>query len=118
MPPFIEQLPPAGARDRLIEIQQAVQRGKKTDGTPIYDWIPYAKEWAKAEPMAGFGSELFGSQQFFAETDSLFRFPYVAGLTSAATFRISYDGRLYDIKGVRELGRRAGHAVAATARAE
>lgn len=93
----------AGELDRLIVIQAgAPARG--SNGEATYTWSTFATVWASYKPLRG--QEYLAAQQVNAEIEAVFRIRWLASLTTA--HRISWDGRLWDIQGINEIGRREG----------
>lgn len=90
-----------GKLDRRITIQQLVQGVGVEYGEPTESWADWATVWANVYPANG--REFQDAAQMTAEADTQFQIRWVEGLE--ATMRISYDGRLYDIYRIDEVGR-------------
>jgi SPP1 family predicted phage head-tail adaptor len=113
----------AGSLDRRITILRAsVSRNSFNEELPT--WNPMATVWAGAVPVsAGAGGAWAGERQRAGETlaTSKYRFT-VRHSAMAATVdprdRIKFEDRLFDVNGVKEIGRREGYEITATARAE
>lgn len=83
----------AGAMRHSIEIQQRTNvRGES--GSPILQWVLFAKVRASAEPLLG--KEYFASQQREAKVQTRFRIRYLAGVLPK--MRIVWDNKWYDIE--------------------
>lgn len=106
----------AGRLDRRITLQRATATQDGVSGEQVLTWADDMTLWASVEPLAG--SELFRAQQLEAKADTRFRIRYRTGVTPVETLRISYGGRVYDLRSVVELGRREGLEILAEARAE
>lgn len=96
----------AGSLDRRIEIGLPVNAGNS--GEP---WVPGAPAWqslafVRAQLVQGSTEEFiraFGEEHQGA---AVFRIRYLAGVT--LTHRVRYDGRTFDLKEIKEIGRRRG----------
>ena len=100
--------------DRRIVIQD-LATNVAADGTAERVWMPYATVWAQviedgAEELIRDGG---GSQ---AESTAVFRIRYLGGPTTSN--RISYCSGFYDIRSIKEIGRREGHEIRAVWRGE
>ena len=110
----------AGSMDRRIRIERA-QRGARTaSGQPTKTWLLQAEVWAEATPDRG--QEAFRSNQFAAKAEIRFRIRFPANVdplpSPSEDCRIVFEGKVFDIVGVTELGRREGLELWATTRAE
>lgn len=106
----------AGSLDRRITIQARTDT-QDGAGQAVATWADAATVWARWEPFQV--REPFTDQQFAAFIDSRFiirRRPSL--IPSPKTHRVSYDGKTYDIAGVREIGRREALELLCYARAE
>lgn len=63
-------------------------------GMPDESWTTVATLDASAEPLSG--RELFAAQEHHSEVTTRFRIRYRSGVT--AKMRLSFSGRLYDIR--------------------
>lgn len=93
----------AGDLDRQITIEAPTETPNAI-GEPIQTWSVFVTVWAKVAPVRG--RERFTADQVAAEADTIFRIRWLVGVTEK--MRVSYDGRLYDITYIAELGRREG----------
>ncbi len=95
------QILPIGKLDRRITIQSLTQGLGTEYGEPTETWSDWATVWANV--YMGGGREFEAARQITAEIDTQFQIRYVSGIQE--TMRISYDGRLYDIYRIQEVGR-------------
>jgi len=93
---------PIGRMDRRITIQELTQGVGAEYGEPTETWADFATVWANV--YNGGGHEFEQARQITAEIDTQFQIRYMPGITN--TMRISYEGRLYDIHRIDEVGRR------------
>ena len=101
----------ASDMDRLITIQQP-QQSQDDYGEPVTTgWIDFAKPWAQVIPVSG--REYFDAAAARAEKLTRFRIWWRSGVTEA--MRIVYDGRIYDVRSIIEIGRRERLEIAAEA---
>lgn len=83
-------------------------------GQPIDAWSPLATVWARVTP--GRGGEQFTADQRIGTAVTTFRIRFRTNLT--VKDRISWDGRIWDIRDIREVGNKEALDVDATARSE
>ena len=101
----------AGELDRSIVIETPTEAQDDYGGrTPT--WATFATVWAKVMPARG--RESVAADQVVALADTVFRIYWLSGLTTK--MRVSYDGQLYDIAHLAEIGRREGLDLMATLR--
>lgn len=106
----------AGDLDRRIAIERATET-QDDFGEPIQTWATLATVWASKEDIRD--TERFMAQQVGAEVTTRFQIRYSATVASVnPKDRVVYDGRVYDIAGVKEIGRREGLEITAVARAD
>jgi SPP1 family predicted phage head-tail adaptor len=115
-------MPAAGLYDRIIQIQHAVEVQDET-GQPVREWQNYLEpRWSNVRHLAG--REITLAQQLVANVDTQFLLRYdleIKTVSPDETFRIAYDGLLYDIQYSREYTsspRRREWRILATARSE
>jgi len=101
----------AGALNRLIAIEKNTPT-RAASGAPVEAWSSFASVWANKRDIGA--AEGFTAGRDLARVVSEFTIRYLADVTTA--MRISYDGDLYDIEGVREIGRRVGLTIVAVLR--
>lgn len=109
----------AGRLDRRIIIERADLLLETTDamGTPVPFWRDLVAVWADAKLVSD--GERWQAGQTLA--DRLYRFTirYSSEVANVdPRDRIQYDGRVWEIHGVKEVGRRQFLEITAAARAE
>jgi SPP1 family predicted phage head-tail adaptor len=93
----------AGRLDRRIIIQQNTPTRSAT-GAEDWAWTELDTVWASAKPAGG--REFIGADQVIAEQRMIFRIRYRSDVT--AKMRVSWDGKLFDIRATAEIGRQEG----------
>ena len=91
----------AGKLDRIIRIERATTT-VDASGTPQQSWAPLAT--MRAELLDATTDEAARSFGTSTEAVALFRIRYLDGITVAD--RVIYEGQAFDIKQVKEVGRR------------
>lgn len=104
----------AGGLDRRIVIER-VSVTYDEFNAPVEQWSTLATVWAsKVDVKDG---ERFRADAVSSEITTRFRIRYSTTVADVSPRdRISYDGRLYDIVAVKEVGRREGIEITASAR--
>lgn len=105
----------AGKMDRRIVIESR-SVARSASGEETESWSTFATVWARFQPMTG--REFYsagGAQNVPAET-ARFTVRYLAGVTPQ--HRITYDGKVWNIRNVAEVGRREGVEITAEAVAQ
>lgn len=103
----------AGKLDRRITIQEkSVTTSAR--GELVETWADVLTVWAQARPNRG--SERFGMMQTVGSAVMTFHLRYRADVT--VLNRVSYDGKIWDILDVREIGRHVVTEIDCTARAD
>lgn len=113
----------AGDLDRRVRIQVRV-RSQSATGEEVSSWeeVPTAAAdnavWMGKRDMRA--TERWASEQTVAEIMSVFTAHWAPAfdLIQPDTHRLIYRDRVYEIHGIREIGRREGVEIAAAARAE
>lgn len=96
----------AGAMDRKITIQsRAVTQDNQ--GSPVETWSTFASVWAQKSDIRGQVSLIDDKETGISNTK--FSIRYLSGLNMQ--MRISYDGIIYHIDDIAEIGRRDGHDI-------
>lgn len=103
----------AGKLDRTIDLQ-ALTTTTDSFGEPIETWTTFASPAAAVMPNRG--NERFTAQQVVGDAVVTFKIRYRTDVSVLT--RIVYDGRNWDVHDVREVGRREGLEIDASARAE
>lgn len=107
----------AGTLDRRLMIQQEqILKDPAGTGEDLSTWLPWASVWAKAERPSA--REQQQAEQIAAKVDTRFTIRYLRDLSPKGFRLVDSDGRVYDISGVREIGRRDGLEVLAWGRGE
>jgi SPP1 family predicted phage head-tail adaptor len=104
----------ASGLDRRITIQEkTVTRG--ASGGVTETWATYKTVWAsKQDSFAPLSKrEFYDSNQFIGERTTEFTIRHDSGVKYE--MRISYDGLLYNIEGLVEVGRKEGLKIICTA---
>jgi SPP1 family predicted phage head-tail adaptor len=107
----------AGARDRRLQLLRRTVVGKDDMGGELVTWPAIASVFAERE-FASDG-ERMRADQAGASLTARFRIPWSSTWSSFdPTDRLLCERRLYDVTGVKELGRRKRLEITALARAE
>lgn len=106
----------AGKFDRRIAVQRA-SKAADAFNEQIETWATLTTVWASAIPISD--GERARAGEVFSSINMRFQIRYSTTVAALDTRdRIVFDGRTYDIAGVKELGRRRGLEITAAARAE
>ena len=108
----------AGKRDRRIKIERRTST-LDSFGGEIVTWVEVGTGWwASSQPVKD--SEAFRNSEATATITHRFQILWSAQAWAEIDprGRITFDGRLYDIVAVKEIGTREGIELSATARAE
>ena len=100
----------AGTLDRRITIEQRIDT-RDAFGEPIAAWTPLAVVWASLESLQG--QELIETQETNAKRKARFRIRWRDDVTEKT--RVAWDGEVWDINQVNEIGRRVGLELLVTA---
>lgn len=103
----------AGKLDRRITIQRATETSDEFGGI-VQTWATLAEVWAAVEFVRD--SERFQAGEIAAQITNRFAIRYGLGVT--VKDRIVFEGRIYEILGTKEIPRRVGQELTASARAE
>lgn len=107
----------AGELDRRITLLQPQETGRDDWNNPIIGRVEIAKVWAKKTDVSD--AERVRAQEVGATITTRFVIRYSSQVRNVdPTHLIAFDGRIYDISAVKEVGRREGLEITATARAE
>lgn len=93
----------AGNLDRVIEIQQPTAAISEA-GTPNDSWTPFAT--VRAQLLQFNTDDRETARGGSTEQSVTFRIRWLDGVT--LDHRVTYEGRAFTIKTIKELGRRAG----------
>ena len=100
----------AGDLDRQIVIEQNTPTRTAAGGL-VDSWSTLATVQASKRDMGG--NEVFAGGQVQAKIDTGFKIRHRTDVTTA--MRISYNGEIYDIQAIKELGRAEGLEIFTTA---
>ena len=106
----------AGELDRRIVIERAAITTNAFN-EEVQTWAPFITVWAGKRDVSD--RERFAANEIGAEVTTRFtiRWSTQAGTVDARD-RIIYDGRTYNIRHAKEIGRRQGIEITAAARSE
>lgn len=103
-----------GKMDRPIQLQQfAPNRSPLGDETKV--WTTLASVWAEVIPVSGRQFMNATLEQPLSSKTARFRIRYLAAARNDTQLRVVYDGQIYDVKHIAELGRREGLEIVAEA---
>lgn len=106
-----------GKRDHRIEIQKATEAGRDRLNNVIWAWPKLMSVLAEKEDIRD--GERFAAAEVGADVTTRFRTEWYARLADLnPKDRCVHRGRVYDIVAVKEIGRREGIEITATARAD
>lgn len=106
----------AGRLDRRITIQRATTVANDFNEL-VQTWATHATVWAHAAPVMD--AEKIRAGEMLGLKSYRFTIRYSSDVADVdPTYRLTFDGRTYDVSGIKELGRREGLEITATARAE
>lgn len=107
----------AGKRNRRIVIQRATTTQDAGSGENVETWATLATEFAEMMPLSD--SERLKAAEISAEISVRFRLAWKSSLSTVnPKDRLTFDGRTFDIWGVKEIGFREGIEISANARAD
>lgn len=105
-------MPAAGKLDRYVTLLRETVTGRNTLNEEVRAYVPIRK--FKAARIAKSEDERFAAEQRYAVRTVTFRTRWFRDIEE--TDRLECEGLRYDIKGLKELGRRRGIDIAAEAR--
>lgn len=94
----------AGSLDRTITIERVTSTTLTAAGSPVDTWAPIAT--LRAQVIEAATDESIRQHGAATERVVVFRTRYLAGVTPAD--RVAFEGQHYDIKQLKEIGRRRG----------
>lgn len=103
----------AGKLDRRITVERATTT-TNAFGEEIPTWAPLGTVWASVEWVKD--GERLRAAEVAASVEVRFQIRWGLGVT--VEDRVIYDGHVLEVSGVKELGRRVGQEISASARAE
>lgn len=86
----------AGTLRHRIVIESLTETPRNSFGAPARTWTTFATRWARVRPLRG--KELFEAQQVYPSVDHAITLRHLDGVT--AKMRVTFRGRIFDIKGV------------------
>lgn len=101
----------AGILDRRLTVQRLTTGTPDEYGVPSMSWTDVRTVWARVTPDSEDENYKLGVNEAFVLVKVQAR--WFAGLTT--TDRLVIDGRVFDIRGIREIGRREGLEIKAKA---
>lgn len=103
-----------GKMDRQIQLQQ--QGGTRSPlGDEVKAWSTLANVWAEVIPVSGRQFMNATLEQPLSSKTLRLRVRYIAAARNDNKLRVLYDGQIYDVKHIAELGRREGLEIVAEA---
>jgi SPP1 family predicted phage head-tail adaptor len=105
----------AGELNRRILIQRPTTNTTDAFGQPVTIWVDQASVAAKATPISD--GERWKAGEVAAAITHRFVIRY-GGVLPRPTDRIVFEGRTYDVTGIKEVGFHEGWEITAGARAE
>lgn len=109
----------AGRMDRDIVIQTASVSTDPTTGQDVADWTTARARLVAAEWLPDTASETWRARQIDASIIGVYQIYDLSPRPTPEASRIlGHDGRIYDVKGVTEIGRGQGLSINVAARAE
>lgn len=106
----------AGKLDRRITLERA-SITLDDFGGQVEAWVVLATVWAEAIPVSD--RERWRAGEIGATISHRFRIRWSSAVADLnARDRVIFDGREYDIHGVKEIGRRVGLEITASTRAD
>ena len=108
----------SGPRDSRIKIERPLQTSLDSFGGSVVTWSDLGTRWAASKPVKD--GERFGNAEAIATITHRFQILWDVNMWDQLDpkCRITFDGRTYDVVAVKEIGRREGIEISATARAE
>lgn len=106
----------AGPLDRRITIERYTET-RDAFNNPVQTWATLTTVWAAVEHIRD--SERWAAQEVGATATMRFQIRYSSTVADVSPLdRVVYEGRAYDIAGVKEIGRREGLELTASARVD
>lgn len=105
-----------GLMDREVVVQFATVSNDPTTNQEIQSWNDDVTVRAQWLPQNA--KELWQARQIDATIEGVYKIHYRDDVTPEASRIVGHDGRLYDVRGVTEIGRKEGLLIGVVARAE
>jgi SPP1 family predicted phage head-tail adaptor len=109
----------AGSLDRRITLRSSDRpiSGRDEFNAPIYGPSPSTTVWAEFKPVSD--REKMAASELVADLSARFRIRWSSQVAAISpTWWVEFGGRSFNIVGVKEIGRRVGLEITASARAE
>lgn len=107
----------AGKLDRRIRLERFTETGRDAYNAPIQGWVTLATRSASYEPLSD--GEKFSASETAASASARFRIRWSAATASLnPKDRLVFEGGVWEILRVKELGRREGQEITAGSRAD
>ena len=104
--------------DRRITIQRATL-SVNAYGERSETWGTLATVWAEGQDKEGSGREAVQSDQIYSSQPVHFIIRYSSDVSAIRpSDRVSYNGDIYQIEGIQEIGRQEGFRIVTTLRGE
>lgn len=94
--------PRIGSFDRLLVFERQVETGTDSLGQPVKEWRTFAKAWGSVTQTAE--DEAFAASQRYTSRTVTVTTHFRTDIRE--TDRVVIDGKVYNINGIREIGRR------------
>ena len=94
---------PAGMRDRRVVVEKRTVTESVT-GQQLEEWLPWRPVWMHKRDLSA--AERVRGNQLVAERTTTWASPYIQEL-DGTNYRLNYEGTIYNIRGLREIDRRA-----------
>lgn len=107
---------PAGKLDRRITIRRVVSETKNAVGGKVQTFGDLKTVWAQVKSISD--GERWRAQELQVGAIATHRFTIRWGVGVTVLDRIRFDGREFEISGVKEIGRRVGQEITAVARVD
>lgn len=106
----------AGKLDRRVTLQ-SVTVTRDAYNAPAVTWADVATVWASYQPVSD--GERFRAGERAAEISARFQIRYSSQVKAVSpVWRLTFEGRVYEINHVKEIGRREGLEITAVARGD
>lgn len=105
-----------GLMDREITLQFATTSSDPTTNQQIQSWDDEVTVRAQWLPQGA--REVWQARQIDATIEGVYKVHYREDVTPDAARIVGHDGRVFDLRGVTEIGRKEGLLIGVVARAE
>lgn len=108
----------AGLLDREIVIEVATQSTQSESGEPTFDWTNARRTRVWAQWLPRGTRETFRYEREGSYLDGIFRMYDLSPRPTPENTRVIFEGRIFDVQGVTELGRGEGLDLSVVAHGE